>query len=260
MRSLLCTLALAGLLGANRPALAEWSVNFQLEHYQWKEKTTPEVKIKGWQPGIGLTWEQDKEAGWRFRYRGELYAGSFDYEGATLSGTPLTDTADYSGISNEVDALYRPLPESFFQLVTGLGLDYWERRFPFSAAGTAFSGHQQEDWTTLFLRVGLEAGNRMKRGWFAGTGLKYTLGTRLNAHFDDLGFDQNPELSPGRSFAAYAEAGYRLASQWRLSAYYEGYRFSQSPAVTVTGGGTTSAFVQPESRQDEAGLRLEYVF
>jgi hypothetical protein len=255
---LLSGLALLGLVAASGPARAEWSVNFQLEHYQWKESTNPEVKISGAQPGIGLTWMQDGESGWRFRYRGELYASSLNYDGATLAGVPIQGKVDYAGISNEVDALYRHSPDSVFQLLMGLGLDYWERRFPTSASGTAFSGHQQEDWTTVFLRVGLEAGNRTRRGWFAGAGLKYPLDTRVNAHFDDVGFDQNPELTPGRRFSAYADAGYRLASQWRVSVYYEGYRFSDSPAVVVTTSGST--FVQPESKQDEAGLRLEYIF
>jgi hypothetical protein len=260
MRMLLPGLALLGLVATSGPARAEWSFNFQLEHYRWKESTNPEVKISGWEPGIGISWMQDKDWGWRFRYRGELYAGSFNYDGATLGGAPVQDKADYAGVSNEIDALYRPSPDSWLQLLTGIGLDYWERRFPTSAAGTAFSGHQQEDWTTVFLRVGLEAGNRARRGWFASAGLKYPLDTRVNAHFDDIGFNQNPELTPGRRFSAYADAGYRLASQWRLTAYYEGYRFSQSPAVVVTSGTSAFGFVQPESKQDEVGLRLEYIF
>lgn len=261
MRAFLYALAAIGLVCATGAARAEWSMNVQLERYGWKERTDPEVKISGAQPGIGVTWMQDKEAGLRWRYRGELYAGTFDYDGATQSGTPVKDKADYVGMSNEVDALYRAFADSPFQLLTGLGVDYWERRFPFSASGTAISGRQQEDWTVLFLRVGLEAGHRSRQGWFAGGGLKFPLGTRVNAHFDDLGFDQNPELTPGRRFSAYADAGYRLSGPWRLSAYYEGYRFSQSPAVTVSSTVLGAAsYVQPESKQDEVGLRLEYIF
>src|SRR5690349_20010092 len=139
------------LAAATSSAHAEWSVNAQLERYQWKERTSPEVKITGWQPGIGVSWFQDKEAGFHFRYRGELYAGSFKYVGALQNCTPVQDTIDYSGFVNEVQGLYRPTAESPVELLSGLGLDYWQRRFPFGGAGSASSGRQQEDWTVLFL-------------------------------------------------------------------------------------------------------------
>src|SRR6185437_6991837 len=147
-------LLLFSLVGASVAARAEWSVNAQLERYQWKERTTPEVKITGWQPGIGVSWLQGKEAGFHLGYRGELYAGSFKYVGALQDGTPVQDTIDYSGLVNELQGLYRPTADTPVELLAGLGLDYWQRRFPFAGAGTASSGRQQEDWTVLFLRLG----------------------------------------------------------------------------------------------------------
>lgn len=260
MRSTLCTLALAGLAAGSGVARAEWSVNAQLQHYRWIERTSPQVRISGWQPRIGIRWDQNKEWGLQLRYRGELYAGSFKYIGALQNGTPVQDTIDYSGMVHEVDAAYRPTAESPFGLLGGVGLDYWQRRFPFGGAGTASSGRQQEDWTTLFLRVGLEAGRRSRPGWFGGAGLKYTLGTRVNAHLSDLGFDQNPELNPGRELSGYAEAGYRLNPHWKATAYYEGYRFSRSPGELATRGGSTFVVTQPRSTQDDLGIRLEYIF
>ena len=248
------------LAAAAFPAHAEWSVNAQLERYQWKERTSPEVKITGWQPGIGVSWFQDKEAGFHFRYRGELYAGSFKYVGALQNGTTVQDTIDYSGLVNEVQGLYRPTAETPLELLGGLGLDYWQRRFPFGGAGTVASGRQQEDWTVLFLRFGLEAGWRTRPGWFAGGGLKYTLGSRLDSRLMDIGFDQNPELNPGRELSWYADAGYRLNRSWRITAYYESYRFARSPGALATSGGKTFVVTQPRSSQDDVGLRLEYVF
>jgi opacity protein-like surface antigen len=260
VRRIVSALLLFALLAASVAARAEWSVNAQLERYQWKERTSPEVKITGWQPGIGVTWLQDKEAGFHFRYRGELYAGSFKYVGALQDGTPVQDTIDYSGLVNELHGLYRPSAESPFELVAGVGLDYWQRRLPFAGAGTAASGRQQEDWTVLFLRAGLEAGWRTRPGWFGGAGLKYTLGSRVNSHLMDIGFDQNPEVNPGRELSFYADAGYRLNRNWRATAYYESYRFSRSPGVLATSGSSTFVVTQPRSTQDDVGLRLEYVF
>lgn len=260
MRKIRGILALLGLAAAAAPARAEWSVNAQLERYRWTERFNPQVKITGWQPGIGVGWDQDKPAGLRLRYRGELYAGSFKYNGALQNGTPVQDTIDYSGVVNELHALYRPTAETPFELLGGIGLDYWQRRLPYAGAGTASSGRQREDWTTLFLKVGLEAGWRTRPGWFGGAGLKFPLGTRVNARLMDIGFDQNPELNPGGEVSLYADAGYRLNAHWRVTAYYESYKFSQSPGEIVTSGGSSFVVVQPRSTQDDVGLRLEYVF
>lgn len=246
-------LALVGLLSA-APAYAEWSVNVQIERFRWNEQITPppEVNETGGRAGVGWSWQMDQETGFRWRYRGGLYAGSLKYKGQTFTGTPAQGTSDYAGFVNEVHGLYRSSPDAWLQVVAGLGFDYWQRTFPFSS--------QREDWSVWFTRIGVETGTWAKRGLFAGVGAKFPIYTNENAHFKDAGFDQNPNLRPGRELSAYAELGYRLSAGWKFTGYYDSYRFAQSPNVRLTSG--TSAFVawQPRSSQDVVGLRIDYYF
>jgi len=247
-------LALIGLLAA-APAYAEWSVNVQIERFKWNEQITPppEVNETGGRAGVGWSWQMDQETGLRWRYRGGLYAGSLKYKGQTLgTGTPAQGTSDYAGFVNEVHGLYRASSDSWLQVVAGLGFDYWQRTFPFTS--------QREDWSVWFTRVGVETGTWAKRGFFAGAGAKYPLYTNENGHLTDAGFDQNPEVRPGRELSAYAELGYRLSPRWKFTGYYDSYRFAQSPVVNVTRGSSGFIVVQPRSTQDVVGLRIDYYF
>src|SRR5437763_9491427 len=151
MKKAIGVLALACLVGAAMPACAEWSVNAQVERFRWNEQVSPppEVDESGGRAGVGLTWTQDKDFGLRLRYRGTFYAGSVRYKGQQLiTHTPAQATSDYAGVVNEIHGLYRASAESWFQLVAGLGFDYWERTLPFSS--------QREDWAVAFARIGAE--------------------------------------------------------------------------------------------------------
>ena len=246
-------LALVGCVMA-APAHAEWSVNVQVERFKWKEELSPppDVDETGGRAGVGWTWQMDGDAGFRARYRGTLYAGSIKYQGQqSFTGTPAQGTSDYAGIVNELHALYRA-SDGWLQLVAGIGFDYWQRTFP--------STSQREDWSVWFTRFGVETGTWKQRGFFAGAGAKYPIYTNQNSHFKDVGFDQNPELRPGRELSGYGEVGYRLNERWKFTGYYDSYRFAQSPTVQLTRGGTGFIATQPRSTQDVVGLRIDYYF
>ena len=246
-------LALVGCVMA-APAHAEWSVNVQVERFKWKEELSPppDVDETGGRAGVGWTWQMDGDAGFRARYRGTLYAGSIKYQGQqSFTHTPAQGTSDYAGIVNELHALYRA-SDGWLQLVAGIGFDYWQRTFP--------STSQREDWSVWFTRFGVETGTWKQRGFFAGAGAKYPIYTNQNSHFKDAGFDQNPELRPGRELSGYGEVGYRLNERWKFTGYYDSYRFAQSPDVQLTGGGTGFIAHQPRSTQDVVGLRIDYYF
>jgi hypothetical protein len=132
-----------------------------------------------------------------------------------------------------------------------VGLDYWNRQL---------TDVQKEEWWVTFARLGGEYGTRARPGMFAGGGVKYPLYVVEDAHLNDIGFDQNPKLHPGRAPSLYAEIGYRFDRQWTLSGYYDSYRFKQSPGERVTGGGASFIVFQPESKVDSFGLRLHLHF
>ena len=252
MKSTLHAALLGALLTASAAARAEWSVNAQIERFRWTEKIeSPGLVEDGGRAGIGVQWTQNRDVGLHWRYRGNAYAGSVRYEGQELfTGAPLQSTTDYAGIKNEVHALYRADGESLVQLLGGIGWDYWQRSFP--------SSGQREDWNVAFLRAGIETAPW--RHFVFSVGVKYPLYVNENSHLTESGFDQNPELRPGRELSLYGEIAYRLSRRWQLTAYYDSYRFSQSPTVFATSMGQGFLVFQPRSTMDMVGLRLDYFF
>jgi hypothetical protein len=249
-------LLVAAGLGALVPtlALAAWTLSGDVEHFHWHESTRPSVTEDGLRYGIGGRWLAARQSGWLLGWRGKLYWGPVDYEGATLFGnTPVRGTTRYSGAMNEFLAIFRPKSERLEQLdfVGSLGLDAWERRL---------SRQQSEDYAIVFARLGAAYNARAPRGWFGGGGVKKPLVAREDAHLRDIGFDQNPILKPGKDPSLYAQVGYRFSPDWSLLGYYDSYRFGRSRARAVTSGGASFLIFQPESRMDLLGVRLAYRF
>lgn len=257
MRRALVALCVLGCLAASGKAAAEWSIMGQVEHFKWAESTTPSVTETGPRFGIGATWTQNKDYGFHAGYRGYLYQGSVEYRGALLlSGQPVSGTTKYFGILNEIQGIYS-FPNSNLHLLAGLALDVWERQL---------SADQSEDWSVLFLRLGPEFGTRTKPGWFAGGGVKYPLYIHEDAHLNTIGFSGNEPLRPGREPSLYADLGYRFAQRVTVTAYYDSYRFGESPKVGPFLGpppcntGRGCLFFQPASTVDTFGLRLQFSF
>ena len=235
-------------------ANAGWTLEGGIEHFSWRESSSLSVTETGPRLILGGSWLPQRESAWRFGWKGKLYAGSVDYDGAFLfSGAPARGTTQYAGAANELVVLYSP-PEPRFagtDVVGGLGLDVWQREL---------SARQREDYTVLFARLGLQHNAQTRKGWFGGGGIKLPLFTREDAHLQDIGFDQNPILRPGKEPSLYAEVGYRFSATWSLVGYYDSYRFSRSAVEAVTIAGAPVSVFQPESRVDTFGLRVAYGF
>ena len=245
-------------------AHAGWSITGDVERFRWVESQpgSPNVTETGPIFGIGARFAQDLPAGWQFGWRGRLYFGSVDYNGSLLeTGAPVNGTTEYKGIINEGQAVYR-LPGNPYglELVSGLILDYWNRQL---------SSFQSEQFWIGSLRLGVNADRRAPDSWFGGAGVKYPFYAHQNAHFPDIGYDPNPALKPKGQISLYAEAGYRFRNQWSLTGYYDSYRFKESDPVTVRVNfagsafgppGTPVDFVQPATRVDSFGVRLQYSF
>jgi hypothetical protein len=256
MRRLLLASAISLLAGA--PAWAEWSVSAELERFRWAESVSPSVTETGPRAALGVLWIQDGEASWRLAYLGRLYGGSPDYDGAFLfSGLPLTGKTEYFGLANELQMVHRltGAPAGGLEAVAGVGWDYWEREL---------SAFQKEEYYVGYLRLGGRFNAYAATGWFATGGIKYPVYAKLDAHFRNLGFDQNPALKPKGQPSLYADIGYRFNANWSVAGYYDSYRFGASEPVVVTGEafapGARFAFFQPKSKLDALGVRLQYSF
>jgi hypothetical protein len=250
---LLAALALS-LVSAG--AQAGWSVSADLEYFRWRESTDPIVTERGGRFGLGWDFVGERPAGWQFAYHGEFRRGTVDYTGALLFDPTQAVTARtrYTGLVNEAQGIYRFAHPLGVELVGGLGYDYWERNI---------LPDQREDYSVVFVRLGLNIDPRASRGWFGGGGLKRPFYVSENAHFEELGFDQNPKLEPEGRWSVYGQAGYRFTPAWGLIGYYDSYRFAESKPVRATSSafpGSTFLFVQPASSVNSYGLRLKYTF
>ena len=247
-----CALLLFLIAGAAR---AELTVFAGVEYFNWQEDTTPAVQETGPLLAGGLMWIQDKQQGLLFGYRGEVYFGQVNYSGAELfTGAPATSQVEYSGVLNEGQLRYRFAlrGNEHLDAVLAAGADLWRRQFP---------GDQMEDWAVVYARLGVELGPQAgKPGWTAAGGLKYPFYTYENAHLTDIGFDQNPTLTPGKEWSAYASIGYRIGAHWSVVGYYDSYRFQQSASVQATLNGQQFSIYQPKSSMDVLGVQVLYSF
>jgi hypothetical protein len=240
------------------PALvrAEFTLSAGVDYLNWSETTTPEVTESGLIYAVGLAYTQDRDAGALFAYRGKIWGGKVDYDGATLfGGTPVKSKTDYLGVSNEAQVRWRKAgkPSGNLDGVLGAGLDLWRR---------TLSTVQTEDYAVGYLRLGVESGSNEISRWTASVGFKYPVWTYLNAHFNDIGFDSNPILHPGKDVAPYGSLGYRFTQSLQVVGYYEGFRFGRSDAVQsneVASGLGSVTLVQPASTMSVFGIRAEYL-
>jgi hypothetical protein len=236
-------------------ARAELTVYAGVEYFDWKESTTPSVQETGPRVLAGVILLQDRERGLLFGYRGQIYSGQVEYNGAELfTGAPLTGTTQYFGVLNEGQLRYR-FPVGSNEHLDGVlaaGADIWRRQF---------SSDQMEDWAVLYARLGVELGPQAgKAGWIGAVGLKYPVYTYENGYLTNIGFDQNPTLAPGADWSAYASLGYRIGAHWSVVGFYDSYRFQQSPTVQTTSGGTLYYIYQPKSSMDVFGVTAVYTF
>jgi hypothetical protein len=245
------TFIAALLILVSLPACAQFTLGGGIEYFSWTEDTQP-IKVKESGPlavfTIGYT--QPREQGFLFAYRGEVYFGDVNYDGALLfsPNVPVSSQTQYVGTANEAQVRYRT---QGFDVLAALGIDVWNRQL---------SSNQQEDYRVAFVRLGVEYATG-QHGWLFAAGAKYPVWTQENAHFTDLGFDQNPTLTPGKELSGYASAGYRFDSHWSMLGFFDGYRFGQSNTVFVTAGGVPQGgFVQPATNTYVLGIRAQYSF
>ena len=250
-KGILVSIALALAL-FSRAAAAELSVSVGVEYLYWEEDTIPSVTEKGPLIAGAIVFGQNKPEGLVFSYRGKLYLGVVDYNGAGLfTTTPISSTTTYTGIVNEGQARWRKPIEGNYHtdLVLGLGCDLWTRELSF---------FQKEDYSIVYLRLGGEVAVNKNQGWAVGAGLRYPLFTREDAHLTDLGFDRNPTLKPGRDLSGYAQIGYWFDDKLGLIGYFESYRFTKSNEEMVNSSLGPGVVFQPASTMSIFGLKLEY--
>lgn len=230
-------------------AHAQWRVGIGVERYDWKEDISPiRVKETGPLASVFAEYTQRKESGLVGAYRGRMYGGQVDYDGALLfpPNTPVEGKTRINGMTHEGQLRYRSdmRGRRSVDLVAGVGVDIWNREL---------TAVQKEHYVIGFARLGIETEARGE-GWMAGIGMKFPFYTHENAYLTDFGAPENPPLKPGKEISPYLHVGYQFAQPVSLVLYVDSFRFSESTAVTSMG------FYQPASTQYRVGAKLMYQF
>jgi len=234
-------------------------ISFSIEAARWQEFSQSDNRLLS-ESGPRLSFT----AGWqnlfpdnrfaRFNATGRIYAGDLGYDGQTQSintssnGIYVSSTSHYSGFNADMEALFGLGTQSTTALL-GIGTDLWRRDIDDAtdAKGNNTSGFI-EDYQVLYTKLGLQKEiNDIYGQSRARFGIKYPL--RINEQASGI----SPELHPGRRASLFASYRLILATQRQtiFEVYYEGLRFSRSPAVTDQYG---YSWRQPRSHQDTIGI------
>jgi len=242
-------LLLGCLLGAARPANAEWSVGAGFEHFSWTEDTAPlAVEERGVFKVLRAGLSTTPSPGFGIGYRGRFFFGDVDYEGSLLyePTVPISATTTYSGTTQQGRMSFTFAEQ--FAAVGALDFDFWSRKL---------SSDQVEDYKIVSMRLGAEHPATSVMPLHAALGVKFTLSTHEDAHFDEFGFDQNPPLQPGQSVTPYLEVGYAFTPSWSISGSYDGFNFGESEGVFLSGP-QSGIYFQPASDMRLLGIQIEY--
>ncbi|WP_243373221.1 hypothetical protein [Geotalea sp. SG265] len=236
-------------------------------YFQWEEFHQGEklLREQGWLMGAGGTARVNllkAEAGSLMATgRAELFGGIVDYDGQTQGpdNLPVKTDVNYFGTREDVDLGWRISQqklsvEPFF----GLGARWWLRDLDDSTTvnrsgvPVMVNGYT-EDWRSFYLRLGGRFDVVLTDDWrlFAEGGAKYPFYTEnaVEISGDDV------TIKPDGRWSGFAEVGARY-NKLKLSLFYEGFRYDQSPGVVVG----TFRYFQPISKSDIFGLRFGWAF
>ncbi len=204
------------------------------------------------------------------KLKGELFGGVSYYDGHTqasaqnpaISFLPVKTDVIYFGLRAESDLGWRiPLGDASIEPFGGLGYRWWLRSLQ-SSTTVDTNGNplavaaSTEYWMSFYSRLGARAALALSKNvtLFAEGGAKYPF---YNENSTDIPGSGSITIKPGKEWSAFGEIGVTYKS-FRPSIYYEGFRFSQSPAVAIP---YTNLFaIQPRSQSDIIGLNISWVF
>jgi hypothetical protein len=263
--AILCLLAAFPAAAAESGSLKELYIYPSFQYFTWEEFHSGRRLLKETGPlfgaGAAFLFEGPKLDGCNpltFKGKAELFGSVVDYDGETQPPNTLPVKTDitYFGTKGEFDLGWRyTVGFLFLEPFGGAGIRWWLRDIHDSTA-TDTSGNTvpvsgyQENWFSAYARVGLRGGYAVAKDFriFAEAGAKYPFYTQNSVDF--LGVGQ-VTVKPGGEWSAFAEVGARY--KWfRPSVFYEGFRYSDSPAV--------SGLFQPQSESDIIGVNLGFAF
>lgn len=239
----------------------------QVQSFTWKEYDGGRELLKedGALFGVGYAGRYTFMGFLTVRPRAEIFGGQVDYDGQTQDGIPAQTDTDYAGVKTEGDVGFRwgDPQKATVEPFVGLGWRYWVRDIQDATINGGngipiFISGTTERWSTLYGRLGLR-GDIV----FTDTVRMFLEGTvKLPIDNEEVAEDvctnygcDDVDLEPGKRVSYYAELGLK-ASMFKVSAFYEGLRFSKSDTVAIPG----AIIWQPESKANIYGVNIGVSF
>lgn len=253
------------LILASSAAAAEFEHDIfgQVQSFTWKEYSGGRELLKedGALYGVGYAGRYTFMGFLTVRPRGELFGGEIDYDGQTQDGIPASTDTEYAGIKTEGDIgyLWGDPGKATVEPFVGLGWRYWERDIQSGVdqTGRYISG-ATEYYSIFYGRLGVRgdiALSEKVRMFLEGT-VKLPIDNQEEAEDVCTNYGcYDVDLEPGKRVSYYAELGLK-AAMFKVSAFYEGLRFSESDAETIPG----AIVWQPESEADIYGVNVGVSF
>lgn len=250
----------ASFLLASSAVQAEWGAGLAVEQFTWTEKSDTGVRLlreRGPRLVANLEWMNTQRPDLTYGYIGKLYLGKVAYAGQTQAGAPLTTTTAYDGSSHEFQLNFLGnIKQHSLDYVAGIGLDTWKR-----AINNQPRLDPVERFKIVYLRAGVSVPSRTERGLYFSGGIKYPIQITEKVDSASNGLDSNSTLHPGKEVSYYSEVVYKFHdTSWRVSLYYDGYRFARSSNVAAQVGGRPVLVHQPQSAMDRVGIKVATYF
>jgi hypothetical protein len=236
---------------AAAPASAQWSTDFAVEHFAWREHTSPiEVHESGPRLAMGVCFAPRTARGASLAWRGRVYGGSVGYEGSFQfdSTKAISGASTYVGatLSGQLGWRWPDVLDGF----AALDVDAWSRRL---------SKDQRESYRILSARIGVERVATTTSPLSAGGGMRFLLATAEDATITSAGVAYDLSLSPGLGANPFLHAGCRVAPRVTVVGYWDGMRLGRSNQVVLLKRRQPQAVVfQPPTDMDVVGLGVVY--
>lgn len=235
-------------------------MGLSVEQFTWTEKSDSGARLlreRGPRHVVNLEWMNTSNLNFFYGYIGKLYLGKVGYVGRMQTGAPFTTTTAYEGSSHEFHLNFRShIKQHSFDCVAGIGLDAWKR-----GINNQPRFDPVERYESYYLRAGVSVPSRTERGLYFSGGIKYPIQISEKVDGASNGLDSNITLRPGKEASYYSELGYKFYdTPWRISLYYDGYRFARSSNVVARIGGRAVLIHQPKSDMDIVGIKVSTSF
>lgn len=240
-------------------AAFEYDLYFIAESFTWKEFLDGSRLLKESGPLYGLAFTAkgggDISKPLTFRFKGEGFLGTVDYDGQTQAGTPVTTDTDYIGFKTELDGGWKFFVGengSSFEPFIGLGGRWWKRDIQSTSSAIGV----EENWSSYYGRLGIRGENVNSKNLNLFLELAAILPFKNENEVDLSTFGLGQvTVEPGNETSFCAEVGIKFR-KLRVSVFYESLRFSESDPEHEG----PFLIIQPESKADIYGANMGVAF